>query len=458
MATSEVDQFRRFAAAVGLHLEPFQIEVMEAVLSDYREATVSQPRGAGKTTLMGCYALYVLARTPAAQIVCAAAARDQAQHLFRAAEGFAKRVPALRRQLTFTQREIRTPERGRLTVISADSEKQMGWDPDLVIVDELGSHRDDSLYVSMRSAMIKNPRARMRIISTMGGHEDAPMPSMRRRVLEEGTVVRDGAALRAGGRDVLWLEWSVPEGADIDDMRVVKAANPRAAITMEMLAEHRRVLREVAFRRLHCNQHVAGDAAFLAADEWDACNGTPDIPQGARVVIGVDASIRHDCTSVVVVRKDDQDVFHAQWRVWEPDGGRNEVQLSDVERYVAGLADRFTVEAVVFDPRYFIQAGQNLSDQGVNALEWVHSRMPNAVNTLREVIVHQRLRHGGDEIARRHALAAETTERDYGVILTKRKTREPNDALVSLAMAIEFAQALKPPRKSVYEDRYGMAA
>jgi phage terminase large subunit-like protein len=49
----------------------------------------SQPRGAGKATLLGCYALWALVWHPEATIICAAAARDQAQHLFDAAERFA---------------------------------------------------------------------------------------------------------------------------------------------------------------------------------------------------------------------------------------------------------------------------------------------------------------------------------------------------------------------------------
>jgi phage terminase large subunit GpA-like protein len=129
MAPTELERFRRFAAGVGLHLEPFQLEVMDAVLSDRREVVVTQPRGAGKTTLLGCYALWELVKHPDATIIAAASARDQAQHLYRAAARFAKHVPALRKRLTFTLREIRTPEDGRLIVVSADSEKQMGARP-----------------------------------------------------------------------------------------------------------------------------------------------------------------------------------------------------------------------------------------------------------------------------------------------------------------------------------------
>jgi hypothetical protein len=114
--TSELERFQRVADGVGLRLEDFQLEVMDAVLSDRREVTITQPRGAGKTTLLGCYALWELVRHPEATIIAAASARDQAQHVYRAAVRFAKQVPALRDRLTFTLREIRTPHDGRLVV------------------------------------------------------------------------------------------------------------------------------------------------------------------------------------------------------------------------------------------------------------------------------------------------------------------------------------------------------
>jgi phage terminase large subunit-like protein len=125
---------------------------------------------------------------------------------------------------------------------------------------------------------------------------------------------------------------------------------------------------------------------------------------------------------------------------------------------VRELAELYAVEAVIYDPRYFVQAAQNLADEGVQVAEWKHVRMPNAVNVLREIVAHCRLRHGGDPIARAHALAAELVEREYGVIITKRKTKQPNDALVSLGMAAEYAAGTKATARSVYETRGLMAA
>ena len=457
---NELDRFQRFADGVGLHLEGFQLDVMRAVLSGKREVVVSQPRGAGKTTLLGLYAPWELVKHPDVTIIAAASARDQAQHLYRAAMRFAKQIPALRDRLTFTLREIRTPQDGRLIVVSADSEKQMGHDPYLVIVDELGSHVRDDLYVSLRSALIKNPAAKMRIISTMGGHEEAPMPAMRRRVLEDGEVTRDGVVLRAETQDSLWLEWSVPEGADVDDIAgVVKAANPREAITIEMLAEHRRVLHESAFRRLHCNQNLPADDAFISADLWDACAGPIDIPAGSEVVAAVDAGIRRDSTAVVTVRKDEHGVFHAGFQIWTPSRTR-EVRLEDVEEHIIALCKRFDVRMVAYDKQLFIGSAQRLEEAGAPMVEHPqnNSKMVPATALLHEVIASGRLRHGGDPVARSHALAAVVAETEMGLRVRKTASRDRIDSLIALAMGISIADAMPARRVSVYESYYNTAA
>jgi phage terminase large subunit-like protein len=332
----------------------------------------------------------------------------------------------------------------------------MGHDPYLVIVDELGSHVRDDLYVSLRSALIKNPAARMRIISTMGGHEEAPMPTMRRRVLEEGKVVRDGAVLRAETCDSLWLEWSVAEHGDIDDIAgVVKVANPRSAITVEMLAEHRRVLHESAFRRLHCNQNLPADDAFISADAWDACSGPIDIPASSEVVVAVDAGIRRDSTAVVTVRKDDAGVFHAGFEIWTPTRSR-EVRLEDVEEHIIALCERFDVLIVAFDKHLLIGSAQRLEEAGAPMVEHPqnNSRMVPATQLLHEVIADRRLRHGGDPVARSHALAAVVAETEMGLRIRKTASRDRIDSLVALAMAVSVADAAPAPLVSVYENRF----
>ena len=305
--------------------------------------------------------------------------------------------------------------------MSADAEKQMGLDPHLAIVDGFGSHRDDSLYIALRSALIKRPAAKMRIISTMGGHEDAPMPSMRRRILEQAEAKRDGAVIRAETPDSLWLEWSVPTGADIDDIDVVKAANPREAVTREMLEEHRRVLHDSAFRRLHCNQHLPGDDAFISAEMWDACSGPIEISEGSRVFVAVDAGIRRDSTAVVTVHVDGAGVYHAGFQIWTPTRDQ-EVRLDDVEEHIVALCGRFDVEVIAYDKHLFIGSAQRLEEAGAPMVEYPQNnpKMVPATRLLYELIAEGRLRHGGDPEARSHALAGVVAETEMGLHSARR--------------------------------------
>jgi phage terminase large subunit-like protein len=81
-------------------------------------------------------------------------------------------------------------------------------------------------------------------------------------------------------------------------------------------------------------------------------------------------------------------------------------------------------------------------------------KMVPATQLLHEVIAARRLRHGGDPIARSHALAAVVAETEMGLRICKTASRDRIDGLVALAMAVSIADAMPAPRRSVYERRF----
>jgi phage terminase large subunit-like protein len=452
-AAENAARFKLFCRTIGLKLEPWQDLLVAEFFSPRREAVFLVPRGNGKSTLLAALGLYELVRDPKAAIVVAAASREQAGHLFNQARGFALSSEPLRRALAITRRELRSPSEGRLLVVSADAERQLGWDASLILIDELGSHRDDSLYVALRTGLIKRPHSALRIISTAGSDEESVLGELRKRCLRQPSVVTEAPLTVARGPNLSLVEWRLRDDWPLERLHEV---SPASWITEPVIAEQLESgVPEGKLRRLLGNQWVASDESLFTAAEWDACGAEPEIAPGDRVVLGLDASVSHDCSSVCVVKRDG-DVYHATWKIWAPTK-RNEVQLSDLEQHVRELAQLYQVEALIYDRFYATQLAQNLRDEGVNALEWQYSRMPNAVVTLKEVVRHRKLLHGGDETVRSHALAAELVEREHGAIITKRRTREPNDAVVALGMALEFATGLKPPRQSVYETERLMA-
>lgn len=449
---SDLDRFERFCEILGLRLEDFQRTIMREVFGDRREVVCLVPRGCGKTTLMAVVALYHLIAHPKATIVIAASTREQAGHLYEEARKFVLNNPKLSARLRPTRRELRTKREGRMLVISADSEKQLGWTPDIVMMDELGSIGNDDLYSALRSTLMKKATSRLYVISTAAAREDGnPLGELRARALK-GKVESEDFFTRATTDNLALLEWRVPDGADIDDPEIVKRAVPASWISPEQIADQREALREPQFRRLVANQWVTGDEAFISAEEWDACAGEPILEGPGMRVIGVDAAVASDTAAICLARRDPDDVYHCLWRLWTPTR-RDKIQLADVEAVTRDWADRFNVDAIVFDPRFFIHAAQSMEDAGYPTKEWKYGRNSAGAATLGDVIKNGRLRHGGADVPREHALNAEVRERDYGLVISKSKSRDKIDALMAAVYAIDEAAGMSEPRKSVYESR-----
>lgn len=448
---TEVDRFERFFRLLGQTLEPFQRLIVGEIFSQRREALVLLPRGNGKTTLLAAVGLWCLLRLPDAQIVVGAASRDQAAVLFDIARGFAEH-PEISKLVQTTRREIRTA-RGWLKVIAADGPKQHGLIIDMAIVDELHAHGNRELYDALSTAMLKRPGAKLVTISTAGATVDTPLGDLYERANQLPSMKRDGALSVAIGKHFGMLEWRAD---DPDDLEQVKAANPASWVTLEGLESQRVRSHPLAFARYHCNIWTGGKAPFVMPEQWDAGAAKPDIPRGARVAVGVDASLVRDSTAVCVARLDDAKHVHAMWKVWTPAGANQPVPLADVEVYIRDLSRAYDV-TVVYDPHYFGRSAQVLEDEGIPVMEWPYRKMAEATSLLLEIIREGRLAHGGDRIARQHAIAAEVDEREWGLVLSKRRSREKIDCMIALAMAAWWANQIPEPMVSIYEERFAAA-
>ena len=120
------------------------------------------------------------------------------------------------------------------------------------------------------------------------------------------------------------------------------------------------------------------------------------------------------------------------------------------------------VTAVCYDPQYMHHAASRLEDEGLAMVEWKqdNARMVPATRTLHEAVMHRRLRHGGDKVARDHALAAGIAETERGLRLKKTQVTAGRqmDGIVALAMAVNWADRQETERRSIYEDRTLTAA
>jgi len=440
-----VSDFERFCRLIGLELEPWQHAVVEEALSPRRELLVLIARGCGKTTLMAALGLFRLLQDRRAAIVCAAASREQASHLFDKARGFALSNPQVRARLTVTRRDLRTATDGRLLVVSADAEKQLGWDPSLIFLDELCAHRDADLYTNLRTSLVKRPDAKMVTISTAGVGADSPLGQLRQRALALPKVERDGTFTRATGAGLALLEWQLPDEWGLDR---AAEANPASWVTAERLEEQREAVHELAFRRFHANQWTSAEGYWLPPGAWQGRASDYTIEPGEPVWVGVDVGGSRAASAVVWVTED----LRVGSAVYEG----TEAVLA-VEERVRRLAGEQDVRACAYDPWRFQQAALELEQERITMVEFPqsHARMVPASERLYAAIVERRLRHPNDPELNRHVAAAVAKQTPRGWRLDKSNRSAQIDGVVALAMALEAAAIEAGP--SIYEQR-GMVA
>src|SRR5829696_9068056 len=78
---------------------------------------------------------------------------------------------------------------------------------------------------------MKSPGSKLIVISTAGQGADSALGRLRTRALAQPKIIRKGGFTDAHGPNLRMLEWSLPEDADLDDMKAVKAVNPASWIT-----------------------------------------------------------------------------------------------------------------------------------------------------------------------------------------------------------------------------------
>jgi phage terminase large subunit-like protein len=439
--------FEQFCERIGLRLEPFQKRIAKAASGPEREFVALLPRGQGKTTLLAAIALHHLLTVEGAQVYCAASSRDQARVLFESALAFARVLDD--EHIVIRHLELRyceDPDEPKnfsryMRVLAADAMRLHGLTPSLAIIDELHAHADDSVYLAMRTAMLKRPGSKLIVISTAGAGADSPLGRLRSRALAQPRVTRRGAVTDAQGPQLRMLEWSVAEDADVDDPKIVKKANPASWVTAEGLREQREAVPDLAYRRFHANMWTEREGHWLPPGAWQACEGTPELTPGEDVWVGVDVGGERSASAVVWVNAN----LHVGVAIFHGDAG-----VLDCVDKVRELASGFNVREVVFDPWRFGQGAQELEAEGIVVAAFPQSdvRMVPASNRLYSAIVERRIVAPDHAELRTHVAAAIARHGRRGWRIDKANRGDNVDAVVALAMAVEAAEQ-KPAEVAV---------
>jgi len=370
--------FRAWAADLILdtqeswHPEPFQEAFVEDVFAGFPECWLVVPEGNGKTTLVAGLALYHCEFRPLAAVSAAASSRDQAAIMYRQAEGFVLRSPRMYEQVHSAiqqakgkrktevprfqtlegYRRINHYQGGRIQIFAADEDTGDGVIPTLLILDELHRHKNLGLYRTWAGKLQKRG-GQLATIST-AGEPGGEFEETRERIRQQATdTERAGSFLRATSDQLVMHEYAVPEAGNVEDMVVVKSANPFSGVTLDSLTAKRAspTMTLSHWKRLTCNLPDRGHNAAVAESTWADARTDVEIPSGTPVWIGLDIGWFWDTTAIVPLWiRDPQFRLLGPARILVPPRDGTQLDEDSVKRALREIHERNPIHTAVMDP------------------------------------------------------------------------------------------------------------
>lgn len=211
-------------------------------------------------------------------------------------------------------------------------------------------------------------------------------------------------------------------------------------------AEQSNTLTPSEFRRMHLNEWVSSENAFVHPTWWDACMGdVPPLEPYETLILSADAAVVGDCFALVAVSRRGDILYPRYVNVWKPqDGVPIDFALPEAE--IRRLCSMGNVKQFCFDPYQMIDLSQRLKKDGVT---WVSEFAQGqerafADKQLYDLILARRIVHDGNEILREHITNANAKSEGDGKTLrmVKRSESFKIDAAVALSQACARALTL----------------
>lgn len=416
-----VEHFKRYANLLVLdngsrwEPEPFQLEVLKDVFAGTPEVWMLVPEGNGKTTLMGGLALYHGDYTQDAEVLMAASSRDQAELLFHQAAGFIERTDGLKQRFRVFEgyRRIKClRSNGRIQVFAADDRTGDGVIPTLGLIDELHRHRDLRLYRTWQGKLDK--RGGQLVTISTAGEPGTDFEDTRQRLRQEANdIQRVNGHVRASSDALVLHDWSVAADADVEDIKVVKAANPFTGITADKL--QRKLTSPTMtmghWRRFVCNLPTRVIESAVTEVEWERAAVNEEIPPGEPVMVGLDIAWKWDTTAIVPLWKypGSEYVLLGKSTVLTPPRDGSSLDPHAVEDALIAVNDRNPIEMVVMDMTHAQQLASWIGEEiGAEVVEMGQSHKPMSLAFARfmEGLREGTLKHCRDPQLTRHVLNA----------------------------------------------------
>lgn len=198
------------------------------------------------------------------------------------------------------------------------------------------------------------------------------------------------------------------------------------------------------WERYWFNRPVSLQGTWLQQRAWDECFDARPIPDGARVVLGLDGSFSGDSTALAVVELGEFPHLSVVG-VWEKPPGDSEwrAPILDVEEAIRTAFLRWEVVEVTADPHRWARSLEVLAAEGLPVTEFPQSasRMTPATQRFTDMVNQRQMTHDGNPALSRHVSNAVLKSDARGTRIYKETKSSPRkiDLAVASIMALERA-------------------
>jgi phage terminase large subunit-like protein len=455
-----------------------------------RTCYVEVPRKNGKSSLGAGLALYLLFADdePGAEIVSAAADRDQAAIVFDIAKSMVEASPILSAMAKIYRREIVVPSptgESVYRVISSEAYSKHGYNLHAAIIDEVHAHQDGGELYGVLTKGMGSRRQPVTFAITTAGH-DRKETSLCWQLHQRALRVKAGLAVDPS---FLGVVYAAPNEADWTDRKMWALANPGLGVTVKesfLEQECRRAqdmpAYENEFRQYHLDQWTESVKAWLPMAKWDRgakpvsraalkgrpCNGGLDMATNTDLAalvlvfpdpdgVQYDVLVQAWCPQDGIRRRAQKD--HAPYDVWAREGyleatEGDAVDQETIRERILEYAAEFQLVELGYDDWNMGYLGPKLLAEGVNMrpIRQTFKALSGATKLLERLVLKRGLRHGGHPVLR-WCIANTVVAKDgpENIKPSKEKSPERIDLTVALVMALDCVVRSQGP--SVYETR-----
>ncbi len=351
--------------------------------------------------------------------------------------------PEWRHLVKITNYKIQLPNHSIIEAIPIDPKGESGGSDDLLIFSEIWGWKNTATLTMWTEATLSPLKfgKSMRWCETYSGFIGASpiLEQLYEQGVKEGRCINERYEMYVNESARLFTLWNTRPHLDWQNQ--------------SYYAQEAAMLTPNEFNRVHRNQFVSSQDAFIPIEWWDSCLGDiPALREYQQVVIGLDAAVVGDCFAIVAVSRDANGTCYVRRvRIWTPPTNgkiqfrnpHNPYDPTTPEGVLRAWCKEWRVAEVAYDPTQMEDLATSLYAEGIAYFRAFMQGTERLIadKTLYDVIRDGRIRHDGDTTLRIHiANANQQVDKESSKLrIVKRTEAAKIDACVALSMAVARA-------------------